>query len=103
MKTFPLIFSLLIFFGGFSIGNSQNLELKTDKTQQEHLLTTVDKAKEFGQLINEESLKSLVYTLASDDFEGRLTGDRGQKLAANFLREFYIEQFIFSKHPQKIF
>ncbi|HEA31167.1 MAG TPA: M28 family peptidase, partial [Leeuwenhoekiella sp.] len=33
--------------------------------------------------------KEMLYTYASDEFEGRETGEPGQKKAVNFIREFY--------------
>lgn len=43
----------------------------------------------FANTITPADLKKYVYTLASDEFEGRKTGEAGQKKAAEFLREFY--------------
>lgn len=43
----------------------------------------------YANTINEEDLKRLVYTLASDEYEGRKTGENGQKLASKFLIESY--------------
>ena len=37
-----------------------------------------------------QSLKTKLYTLASDEFEGRDTGEPGQKMAAEFLKNFYV-------------
>lgn len=39
--------------------------------------------------INPDSLKSYVYALASDRFEGRQTGAEGQREAAQYLADFY--------------
>lgn len=39
--------------------------------------------------ISAKTLKTKLYTLASDEFEGRETGERGQKKAAKYLKEFY--------------
>ena len=46
-------------------------------------------AKEFGNSIEEQDLKELLYVYASDYFQGRETGTLGQKRAVTFLREFY--------------
>ena len=35
------------------------------------------------------NLSELLYEFASDKFEGRETGEPGQKLAVNFIRDFY--------------
>ena len=34
-------------------------------------------------------MTDLVYEFASDEFEGRNTGEAGQKLAVNFIKNFY--------------
>lgn len=44
---------------------------------------------EFANTITEEELKEMLYTYASDEFEGRNTGDKGQKMAANYIKDFY--------------
>ncbi|MEZ4856982.1 MAG: M28 family peptidase [Gelidibacter sp.] len=43
----------------------------------------------YGNTITSSELKDLLYTYASDKFEGRETGERGQKLAVNFLKQQY--------------
>ena len=48
-----------------------------------------DEAVPYANTITEQDLTSLVYTLASDEFEGRKTGENGQKIAANYLVDFY--------------
>lgn len=41
-----------------------------------------------------ENLKNHVYNLASDEMSGRKTGEEGQKIAAQYIRDFYIAQNI---------
>ena len=48
-----------------------------------------DEAMLYATTIAEQDLSSIVYTLASDAFEGRKTGENGQKIAANYLIDFY--------------
>lgn len=43
----------------------------------------------FAKSITEQELKELLYVYASDYFDGRETGTRGQKIAVDFLRSFY--------------
>lgn len=43
----------------------------------------------FSSQIEIKNLKNHLYTLASDEFEGRKTGEQGQKLAAEYIRNFY--------------
>ena len=44
---------------------------------------------EYAKLITPNELKELLYVYASDYFEGRETGTRGQKKAVDFIRQFY--------------
>lgn len=46
---------------------------------------------EFANLITTAALKESVYAFASDEMEGRATGTKGQKKAAEFLRTSYKE------------
>ena len=43
----------------------------------------------FAKSITEQELKELLYVYASDYFDGRETGTKGQKIAVDFLRSFY--------------
>ncbi|MEH6537172.1 MAG: M28 family peptidase [Psychroserpens sp.] len=49
---------------------------------------------EYGNTITSDELKDLLYTYASDEFEGRETGEPGQKKAVNYLKEQYIKMGI---------
>lgn len=53
------------------------------------------------QQIKPEVLKTHLYIFASDEFEGRMTGEEGQRKAANYIREFYIKNGI--EYPQSPF
>lgn len=44
-----------------------------------------------SQNISVDSLKKHVYYLASEELEGRFTGEKGQKLAANYIQNKFIE------------
>ncbi len=44
----------------------------------------------YGNTITSGELKDLLYTFASDEFEGRDTGSKGQKMAVEFLKDKYI-------------
>lgn len=52
---------------------------------------------QYANTIEAETLKNKLYTLASDEFEGRETGEPGQKKAAEYLKNFY--QSIAVKSP----
>lgn len=49
----------------------------------------LDKVMPYAQNIEQEDLKKLLYVYASDYFQGRESGELGQKRAVTFLREFY--------------
>ena len=56
-------------------------------------LTDVDPMP-FAETITADELKEMLYVYASDEFEGRNTGEPGQKKAAEYLKEYYIDQDI---------
>ncbi|WP_204345742.1 M28 family peptidase [Psychroserpens algicola] len=43
----------------------------------------------YGNTITSEELKDMLFTYASDEFEGRETGEPGQKKAVNYLKDQY--------------
>ncbi len=45
---------------------------------------------DFAKTITVEELKEALYIYASDDYEGRKTGEPGQKKAINFIKDHYI-------------
>jgi len=49
---------------------------------------------QYANTITNEELKEMLYVYASDEFEGRETGEPGQKKAVNYIREQYIEMGI---------
>lgn len=49
--------------------------------------TFAQSSSDYTQYIDQENIKEYVNTLASDAFEGRETGKKGQKMAANYLVE----------------
>ena len=62
------------------------------KTVVEQPVDTVKQkadSKVYATTITEEELKEHLYTYASDDFEGRETGQPGQKKAVAYLKEHY--------------
>ena len=46
-------------------------------------------SEKYAESITSKELSELLYEFASDEFEGRNTGEPGQKLAVNFIRDFY--------------
>jgi hypothetical protein len=51
--------------------------------------TSNDIAKNYGATITSNELKDHLYIVASDEFEGRKTGEAGQKKAAKYLVDYY--------------
>lgn len=51
---------------------------------------TIPDVSEFANTITAEELKTMLYTYASDEFEGRRTGEPGQKKAVNFIKDHYV-------------
>ncbi len=56
---------------------------------------------DFANTITPQELKTLLYTFASDEMQGRLTGTAGNVKAAEYLRNFYIDHKINSPLPDK--
>ena len=48
----------------------------------------------FAKTINKIDLQNILYKLASNEFEGRRSGEKGQKLAAAYLANYYKERNI---------
>lgn len=90
MKKILLIAGIAI--GILSCGSSQQ---KTSKIVD---FKTVDPT-QFGNTITSAELKEMLYTYASDEFEGRETGEPGQKKAINYIKDHYVEMGIPSALP----
>ncbi|TYA71596.1 M28 family metallopeptidase [Seonamhaeicola marinus] len=48
----------------------------------------------YAKTITAEELKEMLYTYASDEYEGRKTGEAGQKKAIEFIKNAYVENKI---------
>lgn len=79
MKYF-LLTALAVFT--FSCNSAQNATLKN--------MSRVD----YMNTITAEDLSTHLYKFADDKMEGRMTGEPGQKMAAEYLKDFYISQGI---------
>lgn len=53
----------------------------------------------YANTITEEELKDIVYDFSSKEFEGRQTGEIGQRLASNFIKDYYKSNDINSPLP----
>jgi len=58
-----------------------------------------DLATTFANTINTDDLRTYLTAIASDEFEGRRTGEEGQKKAAKYISDFYIKNNIQSPLP----
>ena len=57
---------------------------------QKQVKSKVADPQAFAKTITEAELKEHLYTYASDEFEGRETGEPGQKMAIAYLKEQYV-------------
>lgn len=73
----------ILFIGILSILTSCGISQNSAKSKL--------KPANFAQTITKEELKKDLFIYASDDFEGRDTGEPGQKKAVEFLKNRYIE------------
>ncbi|MDC9723029.1 MAG: M28 family metallopeptidase [Urechidicola sp.] len=78
-KIFTSLFILAILFACKSKVNTTS----NDLTSNSEII------KKYANTINTADVKEHVYALASDAFEGRQTGERGQKMAAEYLVNQY--------------
>lgn len=69
---------------------------KTQNNSASKSSNLVASATDYVNIINAKDLKSLLYEFASDEMQGRMTGEQGQKLAAEYIKNFYIKNGISS-------
>ncbi|TXE07712.1 M28 family peptidase [Gelidibacter salicanalis] len=62
---------------------------KTQETTKVEPMLPADPAA-YAKSITSDELKEMLYTFASDEFEGRHTGEKGQKMAVEYLKQHYI-------------
>jgi len=72
----------------YACGGSQVQQASTTKEPAKQTVTK-DLVSKYANTITETELKIDLYKYASDEFAGRETGQPGQKLAVNFLKEKY--------------
>jgi len=83
---FAISFSILL-----SSCKTTKEEANTDKGTA---LLKSKKSQIYAKTITSEELKTMLYAYSSDEFEGRFTGEEGQKKAVAYLRDFYISNNI---------
>ncbi|GGG43612.1 hypothetical protein GCM10011414_11570 [Croceivirga lutea] len=75
---------LAVTLGFLACNSSQKSVTENSKTEKETVSPIV-----YANTITETELKEHLYTYASDEFEGRNTGSKGQKLAVEYLKNEY--------------
>ena len=83
---------LYFFLSAFIIvGSCAETKYSTKIENLKNKITIVDSAlvKKYAATITTEELKRNLILFASNDFEGRGTGEIGQKKAVHFLKSFY--------------
>jgi hypothetical protein len=68
----------------------------TSKEASKNIDANVDQAKKYAETITAKELGTHLFTYASDKFEGRDTGEPGQKMAIEYLKNFYVSEGIVS-------
>jgi len=68
-----------------SCNSTQNSTAQAKKS-----MTRVD----YANTITADDLKTHLYKFASDEMQGRMTGTEGQKMAAQYLKDYYIKEGI---------
>jgi hypothetical protein len=58
---------------------------------------------QYSKSITSTELKTYLYQFASDKFEGREVGTKGQKLASNYLKDYYVQEHIKSPFGDDIY
>ncbi|TCK64838.1 peptidase M28-like protein [Winogradskyella wandonensis] len=84
------IFALSIAATLVSCGSGKNSSSITPKKEANPV--------DYAQTITQDELKDMLYTYASDEFEGRNTGEKGQKMAVEYLKNQYLSMGIASPY-----
>jgi Zn-dependent M28 family amino/carboxypeptidase len=79
MKRFTLV---LVLIALFSCNSNKPLTVKNIKLTKKN-------ANQYANSIRVKDLKKHLYKLASKEFEGRKTGEKGQKIAAKYISDYY--------------
>lgn len=60
----------------------------------QHKASSKKTKNDYANTITADELKTHLYIFASDSLEGRMTGSKGQRMAAEYLRNFYVKEGI---------
>lgn len=83
--------ALLVVLGGCNSTKKSSNSSETTSTNQADDNSTRN---EYAKTITTKDLKNHLYKIAANDMEGRMTGEPGQKMAAEYLKNYYINQNI---------
>ena len=72
------------------------LACSTSKDASKNTDTNIDQAAKYAATITAKDLSKHLFIYASDEFEGRNTGEPGQKKAVAYLKNFYVREGIAS-------
>ncbi|MGJ8550076.1 M28 family peptidase [Winogradskyella wichelsiae] len=81
---------LLLLSCAFVIATSCGTTSKNNATTSHSETTKITDPTIYASTITAEELKTMLYKYASDEFEGRDTGEKGQKMAVEYLKQKYI-------------
>ena len=95
MKRILILVFVLFIISGCDSAKQNSVKVVTHNVQQ---IADVDPTI-YGNAITATDLKKMLYVYASDEFEGRETGEPGQKKAVNYLRQQYKDMGIPSALP----
>lgn len=84
-------FAILVI--GLAMACNSSQKTASDQTGAARAAVAID-PQAFGETITEAELKEHLYTYASDEFEGRETGQPGQKKAVEYLKAEYVKMGI---------
>ena len=90
MKTF-FILSIFLLVGACA---TKKYTAKIEDLKNSIELVDSTSVIKYAQTITADELKTHLYKFSSNEFEGRRVGEPGQKLAAEFLKSYYINQNI---------
>ena len=71
-----------------------SLILSCNATQKQTKTDSTENNLKYANTITAKELKEHLYIYASDEMEGRMTGSKGQKMASEYIRDFYVKHGI---------
>lgn len=88
MKLLLYVYSAFFLFVGSCAETKHSV--KIDKLKKSIKIEDKNQVLNFANTITTNELKDIVYEFASENFEGRETGEEGQHKAANYIKDFYL-------------